>query len=698
MRLVDRLNPGAQLTLGRTRTGFTATKASSNQLTAFALVNGAANRTYQRSTLTGGGPGTGRGTIPVTVTMSAPGAVYARTRAANDAILQPAWQAATSATTGVLNITGIDARLGWFYLDLSGDGQTWSLGSTLVAMGRVILNSGQSQAVRQFAKMPAYSGTNTSLGVTPSPNSSVFARYTDSQRTLNTPAWAVPADGGNYDSTFASEFLRLQVAVSEVNCALVGHAVGATAISTWQAGQTNMTDLLAVIQAVGGFEAFYWHLGSNDAADGTTYAAYQSGLTGVFNAVAGANIARGSDFEKYVTAMATRTSGSPGTVSSITTIRRASRDWSASNSATYLEPHDVVLEDSVHQGQPGNIVLARHVHRATYPALGLAGSDAGPSLAAASRQVGSGDVVLTTNLIANSLLTMVGAAAPRFSVFAAGDTATPLALASATPIVITNVASPPSSTITLRLDSVPLDTQELNVYALLHPDPSFTTAYDNMVYDQRVEDGLPRGRQIEPSLLPLVVAAPGSAAAFTDTFTAADGTSLAGRASDSGHVWTVNLGGFTVTSNRLSFQSGSSNNIAFSAYTPAANCRASALIRSGAPGNFGIFVLLRATATNTYYLFGYEPNGPSGSGFYISKTLSGTFTRITGGFAAMTLASGVNYNMAATANGSTLTLAVNGTTLITVTDTSISAAGRIGLRFASVSLTHTLDWLTAGNL
>jgi hypothetical protein len=447
------------------------------------------NRIYQRSTLTGGSQNKGSGTIPVSIDVTTPGPVYARVRGTDGTILQASTLITTTTTTGAQTVNvPVDARLGWFYPDMSGDGATWQNGTVLVGMGRLIAMSGQSQAVRQFAKMPAYAGTNASLGVTIDPNSAVYARYTDTARTLTTPAWALPVDGGAYDSTFVSEMLRRQIADKGVNCGAIGHAVGSTAIAAWQPGQINNADLRAVLDAAGGFEAFYWHQGGDDAGAGTSAAAYQAGLTGVFGDLASRNAARGSSYERYVTAMATRLAGGAGSTAAVQTIRKAASDWSAANNAVYLEPHDINLEDAVHQGQPGSIVLARHLHRAM-----SAATDTGPTITGASR------VTTAITLTTSGALALVGAPTNRFTVYAAGTITTPLTVSS---------VAVSGSSITLNLAADPGDAQALDVYWLRHPDPSGTTAAANMIYDTYTADGLSVGRQLQPTLAaPVAVAA-----------------------------------------------------------------------------------------------------------------------------------------------------------------------------------------------
>ena len=110
--------------------------------TAFTMTQlAAANRIYQRDTTSGGGQGKGQGAVPVTLNVTRGGPLYARCRSAADGttIVQAPWIAMVLVTgAGGRTIAGVDARLGWFYLDLSGDGTTWSLGTTPIGMGALI--------------------------------------------------------------------------------------------------------------------------------------------------------------------------------------------------------------------------------------------------------------------------------------------------------------------------------------------------------------------------------------------------------------------------------------------------------------------------------------------------------------------------------------------------------------------------------
>ena len=463
-------------------------------------------RVYQRATKTGGGAGKGAGTISVPISLtSVASRIEYRLR---DAITggNPVLQDWTTANTNVpANSTsvicpGVPADAKQYLLDLraNSDSTQVVLGTSPVMMGRIIAASGQSQMVRQFMLIPGYSGTDASLGVAISPFSGMFAAYTDSSAAnggYQSPAWAPPADGGNYGSTFAAEFLRRQVAASGVACGLVGNAVGSTQIAAWQPGQPNNVLLRSILDAVGGFEAFYWHQGGDDAGAGTSLATYKANLDAMFSDVASHNAVFGSNFTKLLTAMATRTSSGAGTTASVQTIRQAQKQWAATNGGIYLEPHDVTLADgAVHQDQAGNITLAQHAHRALLPSLGLTGNDTGATLGTPSRASGSAVVYIPVSLPSGATkLVLMGNAYKRFTVYPAGTLTGALAVSSLT-------YDSANTRLVLTLSAAPADSQALDVYAFVHPDPSGADYLNDMIRDDRVDgDSITVGRSLEPS-------------------------------------------------------------------------------------------------------------------------------------------------------------------------------------------------------
>ena len=357
---------------------------------AFAMTQlSAANRVYQRSSKAGGGQGKGSGAIPVTLNVTKAGTLYARCRSAADGttILQPAWLVGNiPVANGPVTVSGVDARLGWFFLDLSVDGVTWQNGTVPVGMGRVVTASGQSLAVRLFGDV-SNTGTMASLGVTPDDNGAVYATYSDPSRPASgqTAAWAKPADGTQYDSAFAAEFLRREIARAGINCGFVGHAVGATAIATWVPGGANNPTLRQRLDEAGGFEAAIWFHGHSDAGAGTSKATYKAQLDALFADLAVHNPIFGSAFSKLLCAIPNINSGSWGTQVQRDEIRQAHLEWAQANNAIYSIPVDITLSDGVHQANAGNPRLAERF------SAGLAGSAvSGPALTLTTPAYGAG--------------------------------------------------------------------------------------------------------------------------------------------------------------------------------------------------------------------------------------------------------------------------------------------------------------------
>lgn len=476
-----------------------------------------ANRIYQRTTASGGGQGKGTGTVPVAINVSSAGGIYARRRSASDgsSIVQAPWFVGTVAATGAqtLNVTGVDAPAftsaaspapvqandGYFFLDLSGDGTNWTNGTTPIAMGRIIAASGQSLAVRLFRRLND-TATFASLSITPTPYGRVFATYADGTSytpAIGTVAWELPADGGNYDSAFAAQFLRYQVAHAGVACGLIGHAVGATAIATWQPGQANNTQLRTVLAGAGGaFESFYWFQGHSDGFANTTSSAYKAGLDGVFGDMAAQS---SRPFSKYVTSIPAINSTVWGSNAQIQIIRQAAAEWSAANGAVYVTPQDFDTVDGVHQGQAGAVTIAQHLDRAMRPELGLAGSDAGPTIASVQRT--GGTITLGFNLPSGATaLAQSGTANTRLALYEAGTTTLRWTVPALT--VTTNAVSfadpYPEQAFDLLVDYINNVTGNTGSTNILR---------DNSIYADEATLGFALGRCVSPSLTPLAIAA-----------------------------------------------------------------------------------------------------------------------------------------------------------------------------------------------
>lgn len=487
----------------RTTSG-AATVSAAAAPTGLAMSQLPAGRVYQRSTTTGGDAGKGSGsiTVPITLTATASSIEYRLRDADATSTTVKDWTSAGSnvaASATSVVCAGVPANAKRYLLDLraNGDASQVILGTAPVMMGRIIAASGQSQMVRQFAKASGYAGTLSSLGVAVTPYCGVYATYADgSVPGGGTAAWGAPSDAGPYTSTFAAEFLRRQVDASGVACGFVGHSVGSTAVASWAPGAANNVALRAILDAVGGFEAFYWHQGGDDAGAGTAKATYKSALDAMFADITARNAIRGAGYTKLLTAMATRTSGGAGTTATVTAIRQAHKEWAATNGGVYLEPHDIVLEDSVHQGQPGNIVLAQHAHRA------LATSDAGATFGTPSFSADNTSLYIPVTLPSGATsIVLTGSAATRLSIFPTGTTTGALTVSSLTwDASGTRLVAVLSAAATTAVD----------VYAFRHPDPSGTAAFSDMIRDNRTDgDGIAVGRSVEPSTSgPVTSAAP----------------------------------------------------------------------------------------------------------------------------------------------------------------------------------------------
>lgn len=480
-----------------------------------------ANRPYQRSTIVGGGQSKGQGTIPVTLNPTVIGTVYARCRDAvgGVTILQASFLAGTVSSTGsqTFNVAGLDARLGQFFLDLSGDGVTFINGTTAVSMGSLAAGFGQSLWDRMLRVQDTGNPTLATMGQTINAHGYVYAAYAGDAN-VSPPAsavWAKPADATIYDSAGAAEFLNLMVSMLGVDCGLVGYAVGGTAISTWQPGQTNYINATTMITNAGnGFEYLIWWQGHSDAAGNTTYAAYQAGLTGVI----GGLIAQSTVITPKVLmcTISNIVSTGWGTASQQQLIRRSASDWCAANSATYVPISDLSLNSggtggSVHQFQIGSVFAARHFYRAIRGLLGISSvGDKGPTITGVSRASGSKNVIFTTDAVS---LNVVGAPDKRQATYYAFNTAGGLGLDATTPFT----AGPGANQFTIQLSAVPTgaDATALNAFMFQAID-TIIDGSANMIYDNVTDgDGITLGRQLQPNMLPIVAAAPTPSKALT---------------------------------------------------------------------------------------------------------------------------------------------------------------------------------------
>lgn len=375
-------------------------------------------------------------------------------------------------------------------------------GTQPTTRGQTVL-AGQSLANRSFAKNDDTT-TIAAAGALVSPNSRIMATFSEAGASQFMPAiadlaWGVASDAGPYTSAFAAAYPYYMEKQTGRPWDLVGHAVGNTPISSWQPGQPNHTQLMAVIAKAGGaFEEFVWIQGHRDATDGTTYAQYMSMLTTLMNSVKAA-----SSVVPRIRIMSipwlNGTLG--GTAAQLRTIRKAAADWCAANGATYVTAPDINLTDGVHPGQIGMVAIARHFARAARLALGLIGSDAGPSIASVSRDSVSGRIVMAFNMPAGAApLVKTGDPSPRIQVYQAGTftkafDVSGLIVGSNT---VTFLDQSPTTRIDVMIDSNPTSGPSDGTTAIIR---------DSHIESGEAAAGMTVGRTIAPTLTPFTVEA-----------------------------------------------------------------------------------------------------------------------------------------------------------------------------------------------
>lgn len=450
------------------------------------------NRIYQRQTISGGGQGAGTGTIPLSINVSTSGALYARIRSDDGTtILQPAYLLNSSVATGAqtINVTGIDARVGWFYVDLSGDKTTWTNGTTPVGMGVLGVIAGQSLSVRIFRKYT--DATNiVAAGATISPYTRIWG--TADGNGAQPSAWVLPDDASptNMTGAGAAQLMSKLVGVAGCNVGLVTQTQGATAIAAWLPGQTLGNALLSTMASAGGaFEFVYWFQGHSDSSGATPNQTYKDRLTTLFNAIGAAN--NYPSPVKLISSIPNINSTSWGTLLQKEALRTASYEWALANGAIPVVMSDLsMISDGIHQDQAGSIRTGQHVYRALRPHFRAAHGDQGITLGQPTISDVSITIPYTLPPGATAPVTS-GAPQSLFKVYTAADRTTQLALDATTPFTIDNVAK----TFTIKLASAPG-----NVPIQIVPLGANDVANDgstNNIYDDVLDsDGITYGRGI----------------------------------------------------------------------------------------------------------------------------------------------------------------------------------------------------------
>lgn len=502
LRAVNAVGAGAASATKSATSGAEAPVVTGITITPFA-----ANRVYQRATTTGGAEGKGQGTMPMLFALDAASPVFARLRDADTgAIVKEAWQVTSGGAAGAnsVTLTAIPARKGWHYVDLAKSASgPWELGTSRVAMGRLIGFGGQSQPQNYFTPVNDLSSPQT----TPTQVGAHLPQYGAANvagGSIDTTAraWGVPGDTGDYVSAFACEFLYLQAESSGVTCGAIGTATGGAEIGQFNPANGTSRQLYANISGLGGCEAFLWHLGGSDVpsetADlATAKANYTAALTTVIETVKASSPFAIPNSQIILTAMSTRTTPGISTDNTVTNtafdrvqaIRIAAREAAEGLGVQYLEPRDIALygTDGVHQSQLGNYIWAHRYQRV------LSGVTDQLRLVSATRDGATIKAQISGGV---TPYLVVGSPATRFKVYNAGETKNAYA-GSAVAISGTEL--------TLTLSAAPPAAQDLDLYLFGHPDGTGEWAYNNSLYDSR-GGGLYRGMEFAPNHTPITIA------------------------------------------------------------------------------------------------------------------------------------------------------------------------------------------------
>lgn len=174
----------------------------------------------------------------------------------------------------------------------------------------------------------------------------------------------------------------------------------------------------------------------------------------------------------------------------------------------------------------------------------------------------------------------------------------------------------------------------------------------------------------------------------TDNFTDTNSTALSSHTSDSAHTWTQNNGGtMIIYNNRCESSQSTSQGFYYSSYVPSsADYTVSADVMAAGSG-VPVFVAGRCS-TSAVTMYGCRWNGSTT--WELTKWVSGTRTVI-GSYAGDTPVDTLR-SVELIMSGTTISFKIGGVERISVTDSSISAAGRpgIGSWYCDVPPSHNL--------
>ncbi|MBT2186179.1 sialate O-acetylesterase [Sphingobium nicotianae] len=486
----------------------TPTPSATGTLTLTAIPSYEEKRIYQRLTTSGGGQGKGVGNITLAISGALAGTINIRVLSDDlTTVLQTLPDATLTNGQTSLLVASVDARYGWFLIEVRDSSGTWQRTTYKCGMGALFGMAGQSLMVRMFGRQDGQTATYASLGITPDPCSAALISYDGNayNPAVSTQPWITPGDLGNGNgpnSVGIGELLNRLIGLLGVNCGAVGAAVGGTGISDWTTGglhSTRLTDRLA--RAGGAFEGFFWGQGHGNSVHGQPPKAYQGALTILFAMITAANRVPG--YGKYlfdIPAIRSETWGTPYTYNRI---RKGADDWCNANGGYHVHAHDIAQVDAIHESQAGAVTLARCMYRAAKARYAGDNSHLGPVPMSATR-IGT-MITLTLSDVGQSTINLVGTPGNRLFLFPRGrvDRAT----LSNNRFPVSSVAVVNKTTLTIVLANDPGDGHDLDLWVYWPNGPADATA-DN-IYDDRTDaDGIAVGRFVRSNFMPIQVSAP----------------------------------------------------------------------------------------------------------------------------------------------------------------------------------------------
>lgn len=174
-----------------------------------------------------------------------------------------------------------------------------------------------------------------------------------------------------------------------------------------------------------------------------------------------------------------------------------------------------------------------------------------------------------------------------------------------------------------------------------------------------------------------VAAKPAAASGFTpitDSFNRADNASSVGT-TDTGQAWTTNNGTMGINSNEL-YCTALSSDAVCTVDSTITDVRVKGVPTTTLVGRY-FGVVGRCVDNNNYYLAQSDSAASS-----IYKKVAGSFTQLANFGTAMA----TNDQLQLRCNGTTIELLVNGTTVLSTTDSSLTTGTRCGIRFSITSL------------